>query len=94
MRIRFGFVAMSMELENASPSKAVTLKTFRKLAEQSPQAALEKVTRTARDNLDNSMRLLKYCAANRVHVYRFSSKMIPLATHPDLSHWEIGRAHV
>lgn len=88
MLIRFGFVAMSMILEHASPSKAVTLKTYRTLAEKDPDAALEKVRRTARENLTNSLRVLKHCTANRVSVYRFSSRLIPLATHPELSHWD------
>lgn len=88
MLVRFGFVAMSMTLENASPSKTVTQKTYRQLKETNPDAALEKVQRTARENLANCLRLLQYCYANHVQIYRFSSKIIPLATHPELSHWD------
>ncbi|MCW3490988.1 UV DNA damage repair endonuclease UvsE [Dethiobacter alkaliphilus] len=88
MLLRFGFVAMSMKLENASPSKTVTLKTFAKLAAEKPEAALEKVRRTAEENLANCLRLLHYCHANHVRVFRFSSRIVPLATHPDLSHWD------
>lgn len=88
MLIRFGFVAMSMLLEDASPSKTVTQKTYLRLAENDPGAALEKVRRTAGNNLENCLRLLKHCAANHVKVYRFSSKIIPLATHPRLRDWD------
>lgn len=88
MLINFGFVAMSMTLENASPSRAVTHKIYRQLFESSPDTALEKVRRTARENLKNCLRLLHYCAANHIKLYRFSSKIIPLATHPDLVHWD------
>ena len=88
MLVRFGFVAMSMNLEDASPSKAVTQKTFLKLAEDNPEVALEKVVRTAEQNLANCLRLLHYCIANHVKIYRFSSKIIPLATHPELRHWD------
>lgn len=88
MLIRFGFVAMSMLLEDASPSKTVTQKIYMNLAEANPEAALEKVRRTASNNLDNCLRLLKHCAANHVQLYRFSSKIIPLATHPKLRHWD------
>ncbi|MBS4031547.1 MAG: UV DNA damage repair endonuclease UvsE [Clostridiales bacterium] len=87
MLVYFGFVAISMTLEHASPSKAVTHKTYRKLYESSPDTALEKVRQIARENLTNCLRLLHYCAANHVRLYRFSSKIIPLATHPDLVHW-------
>ena len=88
MLVRFGFVAISVSLENASPSKAVTLKTYQKLAEQDQKVAIEKVKRVARENLINSLRLLRHCSAYCVEVYRFSSKIIPLATHPDLTDWD------
>lgn len=88
MIVRFGFVAMSMTMENASPSKAVTQKTYLKFRENNPEAALDKVRRTASENLANCLRLLHHCHANHVRVYRFSSKIIPLATHPELSHWD------
>lgn len=87
MLVRFGFVAMSTVLHNASPSQTVTWKRFQKLSEASKDAALEKVYDVARQNLQNSMRLLKHCQANYVQVYRFSSKLIPLATHPELPKW-------
>lgn len=88
MLINFGFVAMSMTLENASPSRAVTHKTYRKLFDSNPDTALDKVVRTARENLANCLRLLHYCTANHIKLYRFSSKVIPLATHPDLVNWD------
>ncbi|HZK24057.1 MAG TPA: UV DNA damage repair endonuclease UvsE [Oscillospiraceae bacterium] len=84
MLIRFGFVAMSTVLENASPSQTVTWKTYQKIRETSTDAAIEKLLRVARQNLKNSLRLLQYCQANFVQVYRFSSKIIPLATHPEV----------
>jgi len=43
MLVRFGFVAMSVALEDASPSKTVTMKTYKKIAQQDPEAAMEKV---------------------------------------------------
>ena len=88
MLIRFGFVAMSTILENASPSKTITLKTYQSLVLKNPQGALEKVLRTAQENLANSLRLLRHCRAHRIRMYRFSSKIIPLATHPALKDWD------
>ncbi|MFX4261769.1 UV DNA damage repair endonuclease UvsE [Pelotomaculum propionicicum] len=88
MHIRFGYVAMSVILESASPSGTVTFKTYSKLAENDEAAALARVRRTARENLLNTLRLLRHNRAHRVRVYRFSSKIIPLATHPMLSEWD------
>lgn len=87
MKIRFGYVAMSVILENASPSGTVTFKTYSALAEKDPAAALGKLRRTARTNLGNTLRLLRHNKAHGIGLYRFSSKIIPLATHPLLSDW-------
>lgn len=87
MRVRFGYVAMSVILEKASPSRTVTLKTYNRLAAADPEIALSKVRRAASENLSNSMRILRYNKAYGVQIYRFSSKIIPLATHPLLTGW-------
>lgn len=88
MHIRFGYVAMSVILEKASPSSTVTFKTYSKLAERDEAAALARVRRVARGNLLNTLRLLRHNRAYGVQVYRFSSKVIPLGTHPKLSEWD------
>ncbi|GAB6181480.1 UV DNA damage repair endonuclease UvsE [Desulfotomaculum defluvii] len=88
MIVRFGYVAMSMELENCSPSKTVTLKNFTQLAAVDREVAKAKLTKVSQQNLRNTLRLLKNNKANKVMIYRFSSKLIPLATHPDLSDWD------
>jgi len=88
MQLRFGYVAMSMELVDCSPSRTVTFKTFSGLRERDPEAALSKLKRTARENLFNTIRLLRHNKANDVMVYRFSSRIIPLATHPELEGWD------
>ena len=87
MKIRFGYAAMSVVLEKASPSSTVTYKTYSKLAEKDEAAALTKVKNVARGNLLSTQRLLNYNKQYGVQLYRFSSKIIPLATHPVLSEW-------
>ncbi|WP_276356664.1 UV DNA damage repair endonuclease UvsE [Cohnella caldifontis] len=86
MKVRFGYVAMSVQLENASPSKTMTMKTFSKLADR--PAALRRLESIARENLHNTLRLLKHNRYMDVHVYRLTSKLIPLATHGDLEDWD------
>ncbi|BBH22684.1 UV damage endonuclease UvsE [Paenibacillus baekrokdamisoli] len=85
MIVRFGFVAMSMRLTNASPSHTMTFATFSKLNDR--EAALRKLERTAEDNLKNTLRLLRHCYTHDIRMYRFSSKLIPLATHDELKEW-------
>ncbi|MGE5403689.1 MAG: UV DNA damage repair endonuclease UvsE [Candidatus Saccharibacteria bacterium] len=88
MRVRFGYVAMSVLLEKASPSRTVTVKTFEQLAAKSPDIALLKVHNAARENLQNTLRLLKHSRGYGISIYRFSSRLIPLATHPLLAEWD------
>ncbi|MNW38714.1 UV DNA damage endonuclease [compost metagenome] len=82
MIVRFGYVAMSTTLENASPSKTMTYKTFSGLTDQ--EAAVRRLESIAAENLHNTMRLLRHSIAHDIHVYRFTSKLIPLATHEAL----------
>ncbi|MBD2871236.1 UV DNA damage repair endonuclease UvsE [Paenibacillus arenilitoris] len=86
MIVRFGFVAMSLRLENASPSKTMTYTTFAKLADR--EAGLRKLERIAEENLHNTLRILKLCKTDRIQMYRFSSKLIPLATHEAVTDWD------
>ncbi|WP_341281000.1 UV DNA damage repair endonuclease UvsE [Paenibacillus sp. FSL H8-0537] len=86
MLVRFGFVAMSMLLENASPSRTMTFANFTKLADR--EAALSKLERIAEDNLRSTLRMLKHAKASDIQMYRFSSKLIPLATHQGVADWD------
>ncbi|RSL30229.1 UV DNA damage repair endonuclease UvsE [Salibacterium salarium] len=83
--VRLGFVAMSMELKNASPSQTMTYAQFQK--HENREAAIRKLERIAQSNLQNSHRILKHCVAHDIAFYRFSSRLVPLATHQDLSDW-------
>lgn len=83
--VRLGYVAMSMELKNASPSKTMTFAQFKKIDDR--KAAIRKLERIALLNLHNTLRLLKHNAASDIHFYRLSSRLIPLANHEELRDW-------
>jgi len=83
--VRFGFVAMSVLLENASPSRTMTFTNFAKLLDR--EAAVRKLERIAEDNLHNTLRIMKHAIAHDIRMYRLSSKLIPLATHDALADW-------
>ena len=86
MIVRFGYVAMSTVIKNCSPSKTMTMATFKKLDDRA--AALRRLENIARMNLHNTLRLLKHNKGSDIKVYRFTSKLIPLGTHPDLLDWD------
>ncbi|OMF20367.1 UV damage endonuclease UvsE [Paenibacillus sp. FSL H8-0548] len=85
MIVRLGFVAMSLQLENASPSRTMTYTNFSKLDDR--EAGIRKLERIAEENLRSTLRILKHCKASGIQMYRFSSKLIPLATHEELVDW-------
>ncbi len=85
MHVRFGYVAMSLNVQNASPSKTMTLTAFSNLTNR--EAAIRKLERIAGENLHNTLRLLRHNRAHDIHVYRFSSKLIPLFGHESLGEW-------
>ncbi|WP_150271975.1 UV DNA damage repair endonuclease UvsE [Paenibacillus tepidiphilus] len=85
MIVRFGYVAMSTVIKDCSPSKTMTMASFSKLDDR--EAGIRKLESIAKQNLHNTLRLLRHNAASDIRVYRLTSKLIPLATHPDLADW-------
>ncbi|WP_345238976.1 UV DNA damage repair endonuclease UvsE [Pontibacillus salipaludis] len=84
-QFRLGYVAMSVHVQNASPSQTMTFKQFSSLNDR--QAAIRKLERIAQSNLSNTLRLLKHSVASGVTFFRMSSRLVPLATHENLSDW-------
>ena len=85
MIVKLGYVAMSVELQNASPSQTMTVAQFKRIKDR--EAAIHKLERIAESNLENCLRLLKHNLANDIHFFRLSSRLIPLANHEDLHDW-------
>ncbi|WP_071393252.1 UV DNA damage repair endonuclease UvsE [Bacillus tuaregi] len=81
MKIRFGYVSQSMSLWDASPSKTVTYTRFSQLPASERMEKLLTVTAT---NLVNTERMLHYNIGHEIELYRFSSSIVPLATHPEV----------
>lgn len=86
MIVRFGFVAMSLLLENVSPSRTMTYASFSKLDDR--EAGIRRLERITEDNLTSTLRILKNNVAHDIPMYRFSSKLVPLATHEALEGWD------
>jgi UV DNA damage endonuclease len=86
MKIRLGYVAMSAVLADCSPSRTTTVKHLSKI--ESESARIYQLTELARTNLKNTQRLLCHNQAHDIRVFRLTSKLIPLATHPITKKWE------
>ncbi|ELK44668.1 UV DNA damage repair endonuclease UvsE [Halobacillus sp. BAB-2008] len=83
---RLGYVAMSLELENASPSQTLTFKRFSGMKDR--EAALRKLESIAVSNIHNCLRILKHNLVEQIEFFRFSSRLVPLATHKEVTDWD------
>ncbi|RKQ28178.1 UV DNA damage repair endonuclease UvsE [Oceanobacillus halophilus] len=84
MKIRFGYVANALGLWDASPSKTLTFARYSKLPKSERLDTLKSVTAK---NLHHTKRILCYNIAHEIELYRFSSMLVPLATHPE-ARWD------
>ncbi|HWJ02711.1 MAG TPA: UV DNA damage repair endonuclease UvsE, partial [Verrucomicrobiae bacterium] len=86
MRVRFGYVAIALNLQNVSTSKTITLTNLQKL----PDAESKKLRlmRLVKENLDNIKRVILYNRGEGIHVYRLTSKVVPFATYPLEFSWD------
>ncbi|WP_010283654.1 UV DNA damage repair endonuclease UvsE [Bacillus timonensis] len=81
MKIRFGYVANALDLWDASPSKSLT---FTRYAALPKEERMEKLKFVTAQNLLHTKRILHYNIAHEIEVYRLSSSIVPLATHPEV----------
>ncbi|MCJ8006500.1 UV DNA damage repair endonuclease UvsE [Lederbergia wuyishanensis] len=81
MILRFGYVSTALSLWEASPSRTLTFTNWKKLDKDSRTKKLHHLTE---QNLKNTMRILHYNIAHGIEIYRMSSSLVPLATHPEV----------
>jgi UV DNA damage endonuclease len=86
LKISFGYVAMSVVLKDCSPSRTITLKNLTKINNE--KARFARLRAIAQENLKNTQRLLFHNQAHAIRIFRITSKLIPLATHPISENWD------
>lgn len=84
MIVRLGYVALSVELKDSSPNKTITWKNLQKV---DPAHRISRLRLLSQENLKNQLRLIKHNLGEGIQVYRFTSKLIPLATHEAAEGW-------
>jgi UV DNA damage endonuclease len=84
MMIRFGYVSTAISLWDASPARTLTFTRYQQL---SPQEREEKLLHVTKQNLKSTLRMLYYNIAHELELYRLSSSIVPLATHPEVN-WD------
>ncbi|MDP4144774.1 MAG: UV DNA damage repair endonuclease UvsE [Bacillota bacterium] len=83
MQIRFGYVAIALNLPKVTSSSTVTYTTYQKLGNY--EKKLEKLKKVTLTNLDDLYKILNYNVDNNIHFYRITSQLVPLATHPEVN---------
>jgi UV DNA damage endonuclease len=84
MKIRFGYVAIALNLPKVTSSSLVTYRHYSSLSEIDRINKLKKVTSS---NLEDLKKILDYNIKNNIHFYRITSALVPLANHPDVKDW-------
>ncbi|WP_347548369.1 UV DNA damage repair endonuclease UvsE [Pseudalkalibacillus hwajinpoensis] len=84
MKLRFGYVSNALALYEASPARTMTFASWSKLSKEEQEAKLHTITER---NLSSTLRALHYNIAHEIELYRMSSSIVPLATHPEAK-WE------
>ncbi|RNA67853.1 UV DNA damage repair endonuclease UvsE [Alteribacter keqinensis] len=84
MIIRFGFVSHALSLWNASPAHTTTWAHAKRLSKAD---RIEKLHQITARNIAHTKRAVHYCIAHEIELFRFSSSMVPLATHPEAA-WD------
>ena len=79
MKIRLGYVAISKALDITS-SSTITYTNYKNNND------INKLYEIINKNLDALSEILKYNIKNNLHFYRLTSKLIPLATHDEVSY--------
>jgi UV DNA damage endonuclease len=82
VRIRFGYVAIALNLPKVTSSSSVTYTNYKKL--DTEEKRLNKLKQVTLSNFDDLYKILQYNLENQIHFYRITSALVPLATHPEV----------
>ena len=85
MKVRLGYVAIALGLPKVTASSNVTYSFFQKII--SEEKRLNKLKQVTLSNMDDLKKILEYNVKKKIHFYRITSALIPLATHPDVN-WD------
>lgn len=86
MRIRIGYVAIALNLPHVTSSSTVTYTRYQKMFSQ--EERINKLKQVTLSNLDDLYKILGYNLEKNIHFYRITSRLVPLATHPEVLDWE------
>lgn len=84
MKVRLGYVAIALGLPKITSSSNITYTFYKKLT---TEEKIRKLKQVSYSNIVDLKKILEYNIENKIHFYRITSALIPLATHPDVN-WD------
>ena len=85
MELRLGYVGNSVFVENCPVNKTVSVMALNKLPTY--EKKIQKLIKVARENLNNTLRILESNKLLGIEVYGISPKLFPLPNYPDLEYF-------
>ncbi|MFZ7121017.1 MAG: UV DNA damage repair endonuclease UvsE [Eubacteriaceae bacterium] len=86
MIIRLGYVAIALNLDKVTSSSNMTYTRYKKILDvKKSENILKSITRS---NIEDLNKIIDYNIDNNIHFYRLTSRLIPLATHPEVQDWD------
>lgn len=83
--MEFGYACTSVLVKDCSPAHTVTVKRLEQI--EDPAVRIEICREVVKKNLRNTQRLLWHNVAHGLRLYRLTSQLAPLATHPLMADW-------
>lgn len=84
--VEFGYACTSVLVKDCSPARTVTLKRLEAIDDRDDRLTV--LRKLAQSNLGNTRRLLWHNIAHGLRLYRMTSNLVPLCTHPIAAGWD------
>lgn len=88
MPVRLGYVGINLSLQDQKDGPRLRSITAKRLSTMAPEVRRPHLYQVARSNLKTLEAVLHWNHAHQVHLFRMTSELIPLATHPVAAEWD------
>ncbi|MFZ5813924.1 MAG: UV DNA damage repair endonuclease UvsE [Bacillota bacterium] len=88
MPVRLGYVGINLTLQEERDGPRLRSVTAKRLAPMEPAERRRHLYQVARNNLKTLEAVIRWNHAHQIHLFRITSDLIPLATHPVAAEWD------
>jgi hypothetical protein len=88
MTIRLGYVCINLSLQEGKKGPRFKALTAKRLSTMEPRERRVHLYQVGKNNLETVAAILRWNAAHGIRLYRITSELIPLATHPVAAGWD------